>query len=119
MIPKPKKKKKSQKSNSEISTETYWEVYHREKGCCAVCGSKDGLEEHHIVTRSKGGTGTPDNLILLCKDCHYNKLHGMGDFVTKMRVYQYMIRIGYTKYRSHLSRLQYREEQINANRTTR
>lgn len=32
--------------------------------------SANGLERHHIITREKGGTDTPDNLFLLCYKCH-------------------------------------------------
>jgi 5-methylcytosine-specific restriction endonuclease McrA len=33
------------------------------------CGAK-GVEVHHIVSLSRGGTNSPANLIMLCKDCH-------------------------------------------------
>lgn len=29
-----------------------------------------GLEVHHIVERCNGGSNDPDNLIVLCSDCH-------------------------------------------------
>jgi hypothetical protein len=39
---------------------------------CCLCGKQCGtkIEVHHIVPKSKGGTGDPDNAIPLCFDCH-------------------------------------------------
>ncbi|MBA7505653.1 hypothetical protein ES706_04329 [subsurface metagenome] len=48
-------------------------IHERDKGCCRRCGTIVPLEKchiHHIVSRSKGGGHTPDNLITLCYDCH-------------------------------------------------
>lgn len=52
---------------------------------CCVCHRYKGVkvEVHHIVPRSKGGTGAEDNAIALCFDCHadaghYNTEHPRG-----------------------------------------
>lgn len=37
---------------------------------CQNCGEKDGLEVHHIIQRSNGGTNKLSNLIVLCEKCH-------------------------------------------------
>lgn len=47
----------------------------RERGYkCQHCGWKSqdgrGLNVHHIVPRSRGGSDEPSNLAVLCKDCH-------------------------------------------------
>ena len=48
---------------------------------CEICntpgdlpGSRhaNGLEIHHIIPRSKGGTSTPDNAQVVCRPCHVN-----------------------------------------------
>lgn len=39
-------------------------------GRCANCGAVDGLEIHHIVPLSKGGTNTKTNIVTLCWKCH-------------------------------------------------
>jgi hypothetical protein len=44
---------------------------------CPTCGQEKHFEmfdTHHIVPRSDGGTGKKENLITICKDCHY-KIH--------------------------------------------
>ena len=52
-------------------------------GCCEVCGwridkvlgsNSDGLEIHHIIPVSKGGTDTIDNTIVLCPN-HHKMIH--------------------------------------------
>ncbi len=37
---------------------------------CQYCGTRDGLEVHHIVQRSNGGTNKLSNLIVLCEKHH-------------------------------------------------
>ncbi|ACX52878.1 HNH endonuclease [Ammonifex degensii KC4] len=43
-------------------------------GACVLCGSTRRLQRHHLVPRSKGGTDTPENQVLLCAECH-RELH--------------------------------------------
>ena len=43
-------------------------------GCCAVCGRMDGLEAHHIISRSHHAIANyTENGILLCASCHRGK----------------------------------------------
>lgn len=44
---------------------------------CAYCGSVEGLEWHHILPRSLGGTDEAFNLIRVC-NVHHALLHGMS-----------------------------------------
>lgn len=37
---------------------------------CWRCSEKRRLTECHIVPKALGGTNTPDNIVLLCHDCH-------------------------------------------------
>lgn len=39
-------------------------------GRCQVCGSTQDLEKHHIIPLEKGGPDVPQNLIVLCRECH-------------------------------------------------
>lgn len=57
-------------------------VLHRDGYQCHKCKTKKGkLHVHHVVFRSNGGTDSPENLIVLCSDCH-EKLHN-GEFEIK------------------------------------
>lgn len=46
------------------------EVYRRDGFRCALCDDTRGLQVHHVVRRSQGGTNSPQNLITLCWKCH-------------------------------------------------
>ena len=40
------------------------------KKSCEVCGSAQGCENHHVISRGAGGPDIPENLITLCKIEH-------------------------------------------------
>ena len=86
--------KKKHKQRGAISKEIYRFILRRDKRC-VVCGSRVLLECHHIVPRSRCGEATPRNLVMLCKTCHHDKIHTKGDFKTKLKIFQYMVKLGY------------------------
>ncbi|HEX7022621.1 MAG TPA: HNH endonuclease signature motif containing protein [Trueperaceae bacterium] len=45
------------------------EVTLRASGRCEICG-RPGLEMHHRRRRAQGGKDSPENLLLLCRECH-------------------------------------------------
>jgi len=49
------------------------EVWRRDGGQCARCGSRERLEYDHIVPVTKGGSNTARNIELLCEDCNRKK----------------------------------------------
>jgi hypothetical protein len=49
------------------------EVWRRDGGKCARCGSREKLEYDHIVPVSKGGSNTARNIELLCESCNRKK----------------------------------------------
>jgi hypothetical protein len=49
------------------------EVWRRDSGKCARCGSRERLEYDHIVPISKGGSNTARNIELLCEKCNRSK----------------------------------------------
>lgn len=61
----------------EISKKTKLIVYERDGGCCIFCG-KIGLPEAHVIPRSHGGLGCPENIITVCRSCH-DKLDNSTD----------------------------------------
>lgn len=104
-------KKKTRKQEGKIPPEIYQLVLARDGGRCGVCG-RPYQECHHIKNRGTGGRGDdPANLIMLCKDCHYNKIHGRGDYETIRKMYLYMISLDYS-YKTELELLDYRHERL-------
>lgn len=41
-----------------------------EAGRCELCGSRRGLEAHHIIPICAGGDNSEENLICVCGTCH-------------------------------------------------
>jgi hypothetical protein len=44
---------------------------------CALCGSIDSLEHHHVLPKSLGGSDDSDNLLTLCAT-HHVQLHNLS-----------------------------------------
>lgn len=49
------------------------EVWRRDRGACAECGSREKIEFDHIIPLARGGTNTARNLQLLCEPCNRRK----------------------------------------------
>ena len=50
-------------------------VLRRDRYTCQCCRTtRTNLRVHHVVSKKKGGTDDPDNLITLCHQCH-GKVH--------------------------------------------
>jgi len=58
-----------------IRDELLVEAQHR----CTIC-SERCFEIHHIVERADGGTDDPDNLLVLCPNCHQHRYHRHNEF---------------------------------------
>lgn len=54
------------------------EVWRRDGGKCARCGSRENLEYDHIVPVSKGGSNTARNIELLCQQCNRQKSNNIA-----------------------------------------
>lgn len=61
---------KNKTTNANISNQIRKAVYRRDGFRCALCDDVRGLQIHHVVRRSQGGTDYPHNLITLCWRCH-------------------------------------------------
>jgi len=63
-------------------------LWEEQKGVCPICNQKitrkTGWHNHHIIWRSKGGSDSADNHILLHPDCH-RKVHSRHLSVEKPR----------------------------------
>jgi hypothetical protein len=73
--------KKVSKKRITVSKKTYNKVYKRCNGVCAICGTFQYLEYHHIYYRSERPDliDDPNNGIMLCgefaNNCHKGKAH--------------------------------------------
>jgi len=54
------------------------EVWRRDGGKCARCGSRENLEYDHIVPVSRGGSNTARNIELLCEKCNRTKSNNIA-----------------------------------------
>lgn len=75
-----------------ISPKARAEVHKRDGKICVFCGKR--LRERqlaHVISRSHGGMGIPENLVTLGSglecDCHYTYDHGTSEQRCNMRRY--------------------------------
>jgi hypothetical protein len=55
---------------------------------CTICSEKC-FELHHIVEQAEGGSDEPENLIVLCPNCHQHRYHRSGEFTRdQLRLYK-------------------------------
>jgi len=63
-------------------------LWKEQRGLCPICNQKitkiTGWHSHHILWRSKGGSDTAENRVLLHPTCH-QQVHSQGISVTKPR----------------------------------
>lgn len=57
-----------------VKKDVYSIVYERDKGRCRLCGNNQ-IQLHHINGRGKNLTNNIDNCIMLCENCHLEKVH--------------------------------------------
>jgi len=46
----------------------------RENNICELCPNDTNIHGHHIVDVGFGGSGEPENILVVCKPCH-DKIH--------------------------------------------
>lgn len=66
-----RKSKKPTTSKARKEQKAIKQEYLKEGKTCAVCGSTENLELHHMIPLDMGGTNDAANLIILCKYCHF------------------------------------------------
>lgn len=63
----------------DISPKVREEVLKRDNNRCIICGVNHGLQIAHYVSRARLGLGIPQNLAVMCAECHFQfdngKLH--------------------------------------------
>lgn len=63
--------------DAEISKDDRAKVWRRDNGKCVRCGVEPDREQfHHIIPPRIGGNGDPENIAVLCYDCHLDAHNG-------------------------------------------
>lgn len=52
---------------------------------CIICSSPYGLPEAHFIGRAQGGLGVEENIISLCRNCHYLFDNGSREQRTRLK----------------------------------
>ena len=65
------KKMRERTKHTQISASVKRKVWERDHGYCIYCGSPDAAPEAHFIPRSHGGLGIEENILTLCRRCHY------------------------------------------------
>ena len=58
--------------------------------CCIFCGSPNARGEAHIVRRSQGGLGIEQNILCVCRYCHFQLDSGYHRELYMNRAISYM-----------------------------
>lgn len=58
---------------ARVSADTRLFVWTRDQGRCRNCGSTQNLHFDHVIPRAWGGSGSAENVELLCRDCNLKK----------------------------------------------
>lgn len=58
------------RSSKWIWRPTRLAIYRRDGFACVWCGSRERLTLDHAIPRSRGGNGSPSNLLTACKRCN-------------------------------------------------
>lgn len=64
---------KSKRSKAlDISKSVKEAVWERDKGCCILCGEHfTAAPNGHYISRANSGLGIEQNVVTLCKKCHF------------------------------------------------
>lgn len=70
-----KQKRRSEENNlkADLTIEQWREILRLFDNECAYCGSKERLQQEHVIAVTKGGEYTFNNIIPSCKPCNISK----------------------------------------------
>lgn len=72
-----------------ISPEVRAEVEERDNHCCIFCG-RPGRGEAHLINRSQGGLGIPENIVTVCRPCHHQMDNGQATKLYRAKAEEYL-----------------------------
>lgn len=87
-------KKHRQTKNKDISPEVKRKVLKRDNYCCVLCGNPNAKAEAHFISRARGGLGIEQNIVTLCRLCHFDydnspKRNDIRDILRRYLIYCY------------------------------
>lgn len=65
--------------------EVWKEVFNRDKSACTLCHSTQNLCIDHILSVSKGGKSTLENMRVLCRSCNTKEGHKSRELDPKLK----------------------------------
>lgn len=74
----------------DISPTVRKAVLQRDGERCILCGRQQGLQAAHYISRARLGLGTPQNLVTLCVQCHFDYDNGKYHREHKKRIEDYL-----------------------------
>ena len=89
MMKKMEKMKSKRTKACEISPAVRAIVEIRDGGRCIFCGNP-GRGEAHFINRSQGGLGVPENIVTVCRPCHYQMDNGQATKIYRMKAEEYL-----------------------------
>lgn len=72
-----------------ITPEVRAEVEERDNHCCIFCG-RPGRGEAHLINRSQGGLGIPENIVTVCRPCHHQMDNGQATKLYRAKAEDYL-----------------------------
>lgn len=76
--------------HTKINQKVKSAVWERDEGRCIVCGNSYAMPNSHVVRRSQGGRGIPENIVTHCGECH--RLYDSYDEATVSATIEYIKR---------------------------
>ena len=64
-------------------------VEERDNHCCIFCG-KPGRGEAHFIGRAQGGLGIEQNILTVCRECHFQLDNGQATKLYRQKAEAYL-----------------------------
>ena len=65
-------------------------VFERDGGRCVICG-RPGNPEAHYISRAHGGLGIEENIVTLCRECHFRYDQTIDRAVYRWAIREYLM----------------------------
>lgn len=79
-----------QAKTCDISIKTKSIVWERDHHRCIICADPNAMPNAHFISRAKGGQGTEENIVTLCRRCHHEFDNGVDREYYKSKVETYL-----------------------------